>query len=126
VGGVWGIIVSVDFIAAATTTFEASHTDETEPACARLHGHTWTVTASVRCVNVAGKAKGAQGLRGHLVSIAAELNGRDVGAMLPGSDQSLQEVATWFLERLSAQHDRVFEVTVDVAGIAITARRELR
>jgi 6-pyruvoyl-tetrahydropterin synthase len=69
-----------------------------------LHGHTFTVTATV--INELmdeGVPRGSKGLEETLGAIATELDERPMSQMIPGVEPTLSGIAAFIFERLA--HD---------------------
>jgi hypothetical protein len=98
--------------------FDTTHRDPDEGV--HLHGHRFTVEA-------VEQSEIETGLEKDLHAIVMELHLRDLGQMLVGGSQTLQGLASWFMERLLTQHPRTISVEIwydpdHKAGVSRTVR----
>ena len=98
--------------------FDTTHRDLDESI--HLHGHRFTVEAIEQ-------SEIETGLEEDLHALVLELHLRDLGQMLVGGSQTLQGLASWFMERLLTQHPRTTSVEIwydssHRAGITRTVR----
>ena len=118
----------VDYALAYTVQFDASHQLPDVPKCAALHGHTYTVTATVvgnlePDENDIPRVQYAETLD-DLMRIAVELDDRHLNDMIPGSITVQEVLAAWFLERLSdADYVEVVQGWRKVTGRATRNKR---
>lgn len=85
--------------------FDASHQVAGVAGCDRPHGHTFEVTASVEGPLLSEgsgvkRVARSEGTQQALDAITAELDRRDLDAMMPGSLSIPEVIAAWILERL--------------------------
>ena len=120
----------MDVQTSATRLIGASHQLGTEPGCARLHGHSYRVTATVEGpFDVkTGHAVGSKDLQEHLDGLLLEIQHKDLDTMMPGSITTPEGIAAWLVERLSQKVDRLTRVQVEEMDTLRTgaALRKLR
>lgn len=86
--------------------FDASHQVEGDLRCGKPHGHTFRVSVCVDGIlekDEAGiwRVFGTEDLQDRLDTIVAELDLRDLNAMMPGSTPIPETIAAWVLERIT-------------------------
>lgn len=96
----------VDYALTAHASFDASHTVAGDSLCGGDHGHTFRVSATVvgdleREESGLWRVHQTVTLQVDLERIAAELDGRNLNAMMVGSVTVPETIAAWFLERLA-------------------------
>lgn len=87
--------------------FDASHTIQGDPQCGTDHGHTYEVIVHIfgdieKDIFGIWRVQGAEDLRERLDAIAAELDHRNLEAMMPGVQTTPEGIANWVLERIPA------------------------
>ena len=103
----------MEFKFTAERVFDASHEEEACPHGSRLHGHHWKVSASIQSRFDPIKGRLAVSLLGDdLARLLAELDGRHLNDMLPGTHTMPENIAAWVLERLSLQYRTLYKVKV--------------
>ena len=118
----------MEFTYAATGAFSASHEEEACFIGPRLHGHRWTVSTrtQARFDPVKGRLTSGTHIGISLNDLLAELDGRHLNDMLPGTHTTPENIGAWAMERLSLSHKGLFEVTVEVDGHEVRITREVR
>lgn len=117
----WGLSSSdshfpLIYLLSDTWRFPAAHVIEGDLRCGKLHGHSYRVEVTIEYAEGLVWAS----LVGNLV---AELSGRNLNDMMPGSRPDPIGIATWFSERLQL-HIPLYEVNVWQDEVRATVRRE--
>jgi 6-pyruvoyltetrahydropterin/6-carboxytetrahydropterin synthase len=104
----------MDYSVLIEDTFDAGHTVEGHPECARLHGHRYRiqVEATLRFEPVRRQVTDTTPLQQSVREACAELEGRLINDMLPGVVPTPDGIAAWFMERLSLGFPRITRVTL--------------
>jgi len=118
----------MEFAFTAETSFSASHEEEYCSLGPRLHGHRWRVSASIQSRFDPIKGRLApQSLLADLSGVLAELDGRHLNDMLPGTHTTPENIGAWVIERLSLQYRTLYKVKVWLDEREYTSvRREVR
>lgn len=104
-----------DFYPSVSIEFDAGH-DETELGICREagHGHHWKVDVTVRGLFDPrdGSSYRVDELDKDLGEVVAELAGRNLGKMMPGSRPTPESLGLWILDRLLTAHPKIVEVEI--------------
>lgn len=108
-------------IATVRGTFSASHVIENHSRCWRLHGHDWTVEASI-----SGEINPQTGMvvdygevQSSLSEIVKEFDNRHINDMLPGAAPTHEGLATYIRERLALSFPKISKVSVSTSDYRV-------
>ena len=86
----------------AQATFEADHRALHPLRCQMVHGHHFTITASISHEELdEGMPRGSQALESYLGAVAKEFDGRPLEEMMPDRSHTLPHLAAYVFERLA-------------------------
>lgn len=105
-----------DFYPSVEREFDAGHDRLEHPAACRHegHGHRWRVRVTVHGFYDPARAQSYRidELDTALGTVVAELEGKNLSKMMPGSLPTPDGVGLWILERLLSEHPKIVEVEV--------------
>jgi 6-pyruvoyl-tetrahydropterin synthase len=104
----------MDVMTAYSARFDASHYIKGWAGHDRVHGHSFEVLVVLEGdINPAtGIVRGGETLKGYVDDLVRELNGQDLGDMLPGVTPGPTGLAAYFMERLAIWFPTISTVTV--------------
>lgn len=96
--------------------FSASHIIDGHSACGRLHGHDWTVeaTVSTEALPPTGMVVDHAEFHAALMRVLVELEYRHLNDMLPGVPPTPEGVAAYVHERLLLAYPNLTSVAVGI------------